>query len=220
MAGGGESNHVHAVDAATGKAIPGWPVDLPTPAPDVAGTLRGVSRAVSSFAAAGGLLLLQTRIDDTIGQNANGPFNYLSREAVLALNPSSGAVVWQYALARAQIDDVNNVPKFFVCPTPAAYGTDGGASLVAVASTLDAVVVVLDTTAGGERARYAVAGATLASPAFANAHLYTTAVNGTTQALGSRVNHAPAAPPPHQYPAQNHRANPIPSWFPPGAPDR
>jgi MYXO-CTERM domain-containing protein len=212
MAGGDQSNRVHAVDLATGKAAAGWPIVLPTPAPDVAGTRQGGWRAVSSFAAAGGLLLLQTRLDDALGARTNGPFDWLSREMVVALDPSSGALVWQHALARAQNSDVNNVPKFFVCPTPAAYGTDGGSPLVAVASSLDATVAVLDVATGGERARYAASGASLASPVIANGRLYATALNGTTEAFASSVNHAPAAPVAVQYATPLDAATLTLSW--------
>lgn len=212
MAGGDQSNNVHAVDAVTGKAIAGWPIALPTPAPDIAGTRQGGWRAVSSFTAAGGLLLLQTRLDDALGPRASGPFDWLSREIVVALNPSSGALVWQHALARAENMDVNNVPKFFVCPTPAAYGTDSGSPLIAVASSLNPVVAMLDVASGSERTHYALAGAALASPALANGRLYTTAINGTTQAFASTSNHAPAAPVPANYTVAIDLSNPMLGW--------
>jgi outer membrane protein assembly factor BamB len=214
MAGGDQSNRVHAVDASTGKAAPGWPIDLPTPAPDIAGTRQGGWRAVSSFAAVGGVLLLQTRLDDAMGTRPSGPFNYLSRESLVALNPSSGALVWQRALARAQFADVNDVPKFFLCPTPAGYGSKGGAPLAAVASSLDSTVAVFDVASGNELARYAVAGAALASPVFANGRLFATSMHGTTEGLGSSNNHAPAAPVATTYSDPIDLANLTLSWSP------
>ena len=212
MAGGDQSNRVHAVDLATGKPAAGWPIVLPTPAPDIAGTRQGGWRAVSSFAAVGGRLLLQTRLDDALGARSTGPFTYLSRETVLALDPTSGAILWQHPLARAENADVNNVPKFFVCATPAAYDTDSGAPLVAVASSLGAFVAVLDVASGNESAHYTTAGAALASPVVANGRLYTTAMTGTTEGLGSSVNHPPAAPVPAEYSAPIDLANPTLSW--------
>jgi outer membrane protein assembly factor BamB len=212
MAGGDWSNRVHAVDLVTGKAVPGWPIDLPTPAPDIAGTRQGGWRAVSSFAAAGGLLLLQTRLDDSLGARASGPLTWLLREYLVALNPSSGSVVWQRPLARAERADVNDVPKYFVCPTPAAYPTVAGPPLAAVASSIDPVVAVLDVATGSERARYPVAGAALASPVLANGRLYTTSMTGTTQSLGSSVNHAPAAPVAAEYAAPIDLANLTLGW--------
>ena len=212
MAGGDQSNRVHSVDAATGTAAPGWPIDLPTPAPDIAGTRQGGWRAVSSFAAAGGLLLMQTRLDDALGARANGPFNWLSREMVVALNPSSGSLVWQRALARKEFADVNDVPKFFVCPTPAAYGTVSRGPMVAVASSLDPIIAVLDVASGNESARHSVAGAALASPVVANGRLFTTSMKGMTEGLASSVNHAPAAPVAANYAAPIDGANPTLSW--------
>jgi outer membrane protein assembly factor BamB len=195
MAGGGPSSMVHAVDLATGAALPGWPVSLPAPEPDIAGTRMSRGRAISSFAAAGGLVMLQTRLDDVMDTNADSVADkYLLREIVVGLDASTGARVWQHALARAERTDPNHVPSFLTCPTPAAYASDNGAPLLAAASSLDAAIKVLDVAAGGELARHLVAGPALASPVVANAMLITTAFDGTTQALFSSANHAPAAP--------------------------
>ena len=99
LAGGKESDHVHAVDANTGAAIAGWPVSLPAPAPDLDGRPIYRRRAVSSFASAGGLVTLETRLDDALDTDGDGlPDHYLARESVIALDPTSGAVVWQRAL--------------------------------------------------------------------------------------------------------------------------
>ncbi|MES1165623.1 MAG: PQQ-binding-like beta-propeller repeat protein, partial [Verrucomicrobiota bacterium] len=48
LAGGDASDRVHAVDAATGEPVAGWPVSLPTPDPDLPGTRLDRHRAVSS----------------------------------------------------------------------------------------------------------------------------------------------------------------------------
>jgi hypothetical protein len=92
------------------------------------------------------------------------------------------------------VSDPNDVPKFFVCPTPAGYASDAGPALVAAASSLAAAVVVLDAASGGEQSRLAVAGAALASPVLANGRLITVAVNGAVEGIGSSTNHAPSAP--------------------------
>lgn len=194
LAGGDKSNRVHAVDAATGKAVTGWPVELPAPDPDVAGTLRGRQRAVSSIASAAGLLLLQTRLDDALDVNADGTLDrILSRESVVALDATSGAVAWQYAIGRAELTDPNGVPKFFVCPTPAAYASGGGQPLIAAASSLSPTIVVLDPARGVELGRIASAGPALASPVIANGRLVSAAMNGTVEGIASSVNHAPSA---------------------------
>src|SRR5205807_2625748 len=145
MAGGNDSHRVHAVDVATGLSLPGWPIQLPTPDPEVTGKLMARQRAVSSFASAGGLLILTTRLDDALDTNADGTIDEtLSRETILGLDPGTGTVVWQMSRARAVNASPNDVPKFFICPTPAAFGVESGAPLIAVASSLEATIVVLD----------------------------------------------------------------------------
>ena len=100
MAGGKESDHVHAVDAATGLAVSGWPIDLPAPASDIAGTRLARQRAVSSFAAVGGLVVLTTRLDDSIDTDANGVADkYLSRELVVGID-ATGTIAWTHDLGR------------------------------------------------------------------------------------------------------------------------
>jgi outer membrane protein assembly factor BamB len=195
MAGGDRSHRVHAVEAATGAAVAGWPIALPTPAPDITGTIKTRQRAVSSIVSAGGLLLLQTRLDDAIDTNADGAADrYLSRESVVAIDAASGAIGWERSLARAEVKDENDVPKFFVCPTPAGYAGDGGPALVAAASSLAAAVVVLDVASGTEHSRLAVAGPALASPLLANGRLISVATSGSVEGLGSSINHAPSSP--------------------------
>jgi outer membrane protein assembly factor BamB len=195
MAGGGESSTVHAVDLATGAVVPGWPVSLPAPDADIVGKQISRRRAISSFAAAGGVLALQTRLDDAIDADADGlAERFLSRETVVGLDPSTGTLLWEHAVARAVLTSGNDVPSFLVCPTPAAYLSDRAAPLLAVASSLDASVTVLDAMSGGQLARNTVAGPALASPVVANGMLIATAFNGTVEGLVSSLNHAPTAP--------------------------
>ena len=195
MAGGDQSHRVHAVDAATGAVVAGWPIELPAPAPDIAGTSKSRQRAVSSIASVAGLLLLQTRLDDALDTNADGTADrYLSRETVVGIDPATGALGWERSIGRREVSDPNDVPKFFVCPTPAGYASDGGPALVAAASSLAAAVVVLDAVSGGEQNRLAVAGAALASPVLANGRLITVATNGSVEGIGSSTNRPPSAP--------------------------
>jgi len=199
MAGGKDTDHVHAVDAATGTAIPGWPVSLPAPDPDLAGTAVYRRRAVSSFVAAGGLIALETRLDDALDTDDDGlPDHYLSRELVVALNPSSGAIVWQQPLARMVFTDSNDVPSFGSCPTPAAFGresgTSGGTPLLAVASSLAARVSILEATTGADDGDLAVAGRALASPVMVNGRIITVAESNVVEGRLSSVNHPPTAP--------------------------
>ncbi len=220
MAGGGKSNRVYAVDALTGSAVAGWPIELATPAPDIAGTQRDRQRAVSSLAAIGGLVVLQTRLDDAIDTDANGSADrYLSREVVVAIDPVSAAISWQRDLARAVVDDPNDVPKFFVCPTPAGFASDGGSALVAAASSLAPAVAVLDGATGQEQSRVATSGAALASPVLANGRLITATTAGAVEGLASSINHAPSAPVAAANPRPIDSADVTLRWLPAADPD-
>jgi len=195
MAGGKDSDHVHAVDAATGAAISGWPVSLPAPDPDLAGTQIYRRRAVSSFASVGGLLILETRLDDALDTDGDGlADHYLARETVVALDPATGVLAWQHPLARTVFTDPNDVPAFVVCPTPAAFGTAGGAPLLAAASSLASTVAILDAASGADQGDLSVAGRALASPVVANGRLITVAESGVVEGQLSSVNHPPTAP--------------------------
>ncbi len=195
IAGGDASDHVHALDAATGAAVPGWPIDLPVPDIDVDGKRLDRHRAVSSPIFVGGTVVLVTRLDDTIDTDADrAPDQYVSRELALALDPVTGHIVWQHSLARAAVTDLNLVPKFFVCPTPAAFATEGGGALLAVASSLASRVAMLDPASGQDVNDVPVAGPALASPVMANGRLITVAFSNVVEAQGSATNHPPAAP--------------------------
>jgi len=140
---GGDSGRVHAVDVTTGAPIAGWPVDLPAPAPDITGTALGRDFAVSSVAAASNSLIVDFRVDDFVDTDKDGVADqFLMRETVLALDSASGKVVWQQANGRQVVSTFNDLPKYWLCPTPAVYGRMGGATsaapFVLAASTLTA----------------------------------------------------------------------------------
>jgi outer membrane protein assembly factor BamB len=195
MAGGQQSDHVHAVDAATGAPVAGWPIALPAPDPDLTGRQIYRRRAVSSLTFADGVVVLSTRLDDALDTDANGQADHhLSRETVFALDAASGAVVWQHALGRVVFDDAGSVPGFMACPTPAGFVSDRGGVLLAAASSLAGKVSILDAATGAGLADVATAGRALASPVVANGRLITVAEDGTVEAHLSGVNHPPAAP--------------------------
>jgi outer membrane protein assembly factor BamB len=195
LAGGDDSDHVHALDAATGASLPGWPLSLPAPDPDLAGKRLDRHRAVSSFALAGGNVVIDTRLDDMIDSDADGVADqFLSREMVVALDATSGALVWQKPLGRVVFTDPNEVPKYFLCPTPAAFSGDGGAPLLAVASSLVATVSILDAASGNDQGDLSVAGRALGSPVMANGRIVTVAESNVVEGLLSSLNHPPAAP--------------------------
>jgi len=195
MAGGDDSDHVHAVDAATGAAVAGWPISLPVPDLDIDGSRLDRHRSVSSPVFVGGNVVLVTRLDDTVDTDGDRTADhYLSRELVVALDPATGQTAWQRSLARAVVTDPNLVPKFFVCATPAAFATDGGAPLLAAASSLASRVAMLDPASGQDLNDVAVAGPALASPVMANGRLITASFDGVVEGRVSSVNHPPAAP--------------------------
>jgi outer membrane protein assembly factor BamB len=194
LAGGDASNHVHAIDAATGAAVAGWPVDLPAPDPDVAGTRVDRHRAVSSIVAAGGNLILVTRLDDSLDSDGDGiPDQFLSRETAIALDPATGQQIWQQPLGHVVFTDFNLIPKFFVCPTPAEFASDAGPLLV-LASSLSSTVSVASAATGAVQSTATVSGPALASPVMANGRILTVGFSGVVDALLSGANHPPSAP--------------------------
>jgi outer membrane protein assembly factor BamB len=195
MAGGDDSGRVHAVDAATGTPVAGWPIELPAPDPDLDGTKMDRHRAISSIVSAAGQVVLVTRLDDSLDTDADGaPDHFLSRESAIALDPASGRVAWQQPLGRAVFTDPNAIPKFFVCPTPAGFATDGAGALLAVASSVAPDLFVLDAATGEVQSDQPVAGPALASPVLANGRVVTVAFSGAVDALLSGTNHPPSAP--------------------------
>ena len=160
MAGGGKSNRVYAVDAATGAAVTGWPTTLATPAaghrgdaarPAAGGVVAGGGRRPASSCRRGSTTRwTPTRTDAPTAISRASPWWPSTRRR--------RAVVWQRDLARAELGDPNDVPKFFICPTPAGFASDGGSALVAAASSLAPAVVVFDGASGLEQSRVAHVG--------------------------------------------------------------
>ena len=197
LAGGGQSDRVHALDVTTGAPLAGWPIVLPTPDPDLNGTLIDRTRSVSSFAWAAGLVVMETRLDDSLDTDGDGLADkYLSRETVVALGPESGTIAWQRPIARVVFETPNDIPAFVVCPTPAAFTAKSGAALLAVGSSLAATGSILEAANGTDDADLKTVGRALASPMMANGRLFTLAENGTIEARLSSVNHPPVAPVP------------------------
>jgi len=201
---GGASGRLHAVELATGQAAAGWPIDLPTLLPsladegvDTAAARLGRSYAVSSITAVAGLLVFDVRIDDAIDTDKDKVADqFLLRETVVAVDPASGRVIWQRANGRLQLASANDIPKNWLCPTPAGYaGVRAGGAWVAVGSSLQASVQVLDARSGQRR------GPTLTltapgrtSPVLANGRLFVESEDGTLESHLSSVNLPPDAP--------------------------
>ena len=177
MAGGDDSDRVHAVDAATGAAVPGWPIE-PAGARCPTSPGRGVDASARSRRSRRPAAVrapdAARRRDGHRRRRRAGPVP-VARAGGRA-RPATGAVAWQVPLGRAVIDDPNDVPKFFVCPTPAAFASDGGTPLLAAASSLDARGGRARRRRAAASARdLSMAGAALASPVLANGRLITVA---------------------------------------------
>src|SRR5450432_173156 len=137
---GGDSQSLHAVDLASGNAIPGWPVQVPAPSPDgdLAGTRVSRSLAVSSLTSVDGRLLFDVRFDDAFDTDKdNVADQWLAQEFVMAASADDGHILWQQGNGRAVLQSPNDLPKNWLCPTPAAYqSTTRGSSYLAVGSSL------------------------------------------------------------------------------------
>lgn len=196
---GGASGRLHAVDVTSGVAIPGWPIDLPAPAPDITGTSLGRDFSVSSLAASSANLIVDYRFDDFLDTDKDGVADqFLLREAVVAFDATSGSVVWQQANGRQVASSFNDIPKNWLCPTPAVYGRMGGSASTApyllAASTLTTAVRALDAGSGAVLGSLTASGPSGASPVLANGRAFVAATAGTLQSWASRGNQPPTVP--------------------------
>jgi len=195
---GGASGRLHAVDAATGAAVAGWPIDLPAPAADVAGTSLGREFSVSSVAATNSSLIVDFRSDDFLDTDKDGTADqFLLRETVAAFDMTSGALAWQQANGRQVAGSFNDIPKNWLCPTPAVYGrmgTSSAAPYLLAASTLTASVRALDAGSGAVLATLTATGPSGASPVLANGRSFVATTAGTLHSWASRGNLPPGAP--------------------------
>lgn len=193
MLPGGDSRQVHAVDLRTGQALAGWPIDLPAAEPDIAGDPVARDVAVSSPAAVGGTLLLDMRVDDSLDTDKNLVADrFLLRESVVAIDIASATIRWSKDNGRLVVVDPNDVPKFWLCPSPAVFQTGVG-PVAAVTSSLDTQARVLDVGTGAARWTVAIGGATQVSPALANGRLFLASSHAISGLL-SDANQPPPAP--------------------------
>ena len=214
---GGESNRFHAVDATTGLAVSGWPVALPDPPSDTV-TGKRVTRqhAVSSLAATAQRLWFDVRFDDSLDTDSDGaPDQFLMREFVMSIDAADGSVLWQQANGRRVVDNMNDVPKNWLCPTPALYraiGTSEAFPYVAAASSLDAALRVFDAGTGSRRINIATAGTSRSSPVLANGRLFVVTETGVIQSFLSNTNVPPDAPAMLGLPGRSVNLSPLVAW--------
>ena len=210
MAGGDKSHRVHAVEAATGAVVAGWPIELPAPAPDIAGTsieppARGVvdgggRRPAAPADAARRRAWTPTPTAAPTATCRASPWSPSTRRrAPSSGSARSGARRGERPERRAEVFRMSDARGVRERRRPGA----GRRRLVARGRGRRARRRV----GRRSRAALAVAGAALASPVLANGRLITVATNGAVEGLGSSVNHAPvgAHPSGNTPPARRHR---------------
>ena len=114
------------------------------------------SRAVSSFASVGGLIVLETRLDDALDTDGDGLADqYLSRESAIALDPDARAPSPGSARSPGSVfTDPNDVPALRRLPHAGGVrDRRRGTPLLAVASSLVGTVSVLDAATGDDAGR-------------------------------------------------------------------
>ena len=192
---GGDQVRVHSLDLATGAPVAGWPIAIDAPEIPSDGRHLGREHVVSSLAGADGLIVFAWRSDDRADTNGNrSADHFVSHEQVVAIDPASGKVLWTVPNGDLDATDPNRVPMHAFAPTPAVYRSLGGQLLVAVTSSLEAKVRVLDASSGSERWSGALAGPTRSSPVFANGRLFVATDAGTLHTFESSSNLPPIAP--------------------------
>ena len=193
---GGTDRQAHALELGTGRPARGWPVALPADLSVESWTIVDSRSVVSSLAGLGGQLVFDRRLEQRLDTDDDGVADRVElTETVLALDPADGTLAWSRPNGhlRARLD---GIPSHGLCPTPALYRTGAGETLVAVASSLDPTLRVLELASGAERWTVTLAGPSRGSPILANGRLVIGTDEGVLHSFRSRSNAAPAAPVP------------------------
>lgn len=191
---GGDGAKLYAVDAATGAAKAGWPLDLADPVAPPAGTILRTNLAVSSPSLAGSWLVFQVRFDYYMPGAGPGLYTYTLREYAVGVNPATPAVGWMAAVGSKDLTNPNEIPELNSCATPAAFPAASGA-LVAVSSSLESTLRVLDPSSGGAVLwSGSLSGPGRSSPVLANGRLFVGTDPGVLESYLSSVNRPPTAP--------------------------
>jgi len=142
-----------------------WSVTSVDPAPPAG--FKAVERASSSPVKAGNTIVFLVRFVYVF--DVNGDFQsdqFTVREFVCGVDPLSHAIAWQNLLGAMTTTNVNNVPPYALCPTPAVTG-----STVVCASSVDPTLRLLAGADGSESAAFPLDAPCLASPIVANARI-------------------------------------------------
>ena len=190
---GDQNASLYAVNASDGSSISGYPLAIPDPDPIVGAPMFGNGPATSSPMIVDGIVVVQLRRGYLIAQPGRVPAKVFLREYVVGIDPSVPRVLWQHAVGATMVDNTNGVPELQTCPTPAGFG-DGAGSYVAVSSTIEARVSVLDAATGQELWGAALSAPGRSSPVLSNAQLFVGTDGGVLHAFSADSNHAPLPP--------------------------
>ncbi|MFH1024483.1 MAG: PQQ-binding-like beta-propeller repeat protein [Planctomycetota bacterium] len=221
---GENDRKLYAADLATGNAIAGFPIVIPDPAGNPAGTVKNTHYAVSSPVAAAGRVIFQIRMDYHVDTDASGSADqYVLREYVVSVNPAGPAVTGQKAVGTLTTTNINDIPELYLCPTPAAFARDGGGTLLAVSSTVEAKLRILDAAdVSSELWSAALSAPGRSSPVFANGRIFVGTEAGILHAFLSSANRPPQAPLAGFFPADGATIEDPPpaiTWTPSTDPD-
>lgn len=194
MLPGGKDPLLFAVEAKTGKAVPGFPLMMADPAAAPQGKLLAKSVATSSPMKAGDLVVATLRFEYAI-EGKDGKQRWELREYVVAIKVKGPEVQvsWSWKGGTRTVETPNDIPGLNLAATPAAW-TTGSEVLVAVTSSLSGRVAVLDARTGNERWTAPLAGPARSSPVLANGQLLVGTDGGILHAFASEWNRAPAPP--------------------------
>ncbi|HVZ71392.1 MAG TPA: PQQ-binding-like beta-propeller repeat protein [Polyangia bacterium] len=186
---GDDRGQLFAVDAATGVPVAGFPVAIPDAFAAESGGKFGNGPAVSTPTKAGDLIVVQLRRQNLLNPPGR-PAAVAMREIVAAVDPRTAKVVWQVALASVTVENSNGVPELNACATPVSFSSDGEA-MIAVSSSIEPRVAVLDATTGAQRWTAALSSPGRSSPVFSNGLLLVGTDAGVLHAFSSTGKKSP-----------------------------
>jgi outer membrane protein assembly factor BamB len=142
-----------------------WSVTCVDPAPPAG--YQGVELASSSPVKAGNTVVFLVRFVYVFDLNNDFQSDQFTvREFVCGVDPVGHTISWQSLLGTMTTTNVNNVPPYALCPTPAVTGTTA-----VCASSVDPTLRLLAGADGSESAAFPLDAPCLASPIVANARI-------------------------------------------------
>jgi outer membrane protein assembly factor BamB len=166
-----------------------WDIPITDPSPPAGYTL--IDRAVSSPMFASSVIAFVIRFD----WYNSGTGQYTLQEYVVGVDTDSKSVKWQVSNGSLSTTNKNDIPSLKLCPTPAGWDRAGPGTLIAVSSSLQNKLRILDPANNGQELASLVLDAPgRSSPVFANGRLYVATDAGTLYCFQSTYNTAPSAP--------------------------